>query len=204
MNVPTVGADDDRRITRRTVLGGVGAASLATLAGCFGGSGNGDASESVPDPISIDEGKECDQCGMIIGNYLGPAGQSHYEDPTAVLEEDRPAQFCSSLCTYMFTFNNESEPQVSYLTDYSAVEYEVDTSTAQTTISRHLEADAFGDVTGLTMVANSDVKGAMGESIVPFSDADQANEFQSEYGGDIYEHNEITQELVSSMMSGGM
>jgi len=206
MDIPTVGEDEGRYITRRTVLGGVGAASLATLAGCSGGTGNGDGSESVPDPISINEEKACDNCSMKIGNYLGPAGQSHYEDPTAVegLDEDRPAQFCSSLCTYKFTFKHESEPQVSYLTDYSTVDYEVDESTTQTTISRHLEADAFGDVTELTMVAGSDVIGAMGDSIVPFSDADQADEFQAEYGGDIYEHDEITQELVSSMMSGGM
>jgi len=203
MDVPTVGADDDRRITRRTVLGGVGAASLATLAGCFGGSGNGDGSESVPDPISIDEGKECDECGMIIGNYLGPAGQSHYEDPTALeeLDEDRSAQFCSSLCTYTFTFNHESEPQVSYLTDYSTVDYEITGSGEQRSISRHLEAEAFSDVTELTMVVDSDVTGAMGDSIVPFNDADEADEFQSEYGGDIYEHDDVSQELVSSLMA---
>ncbi|MFD1563756.1 nitrous oxide reductase accessory protein NosL [Haloarchaeobius amylolyticus] len=201
MDVPTVGPDDDRRITRRTVLGGVGAASIAALAGCSGGGGNGDGSESVPDPITIDEGKECDQCGMIIGNYLGPAGQSHYEDPTAVLEEDRPAQFCSSLCTYTFTFEHESEsePQVSYLTDYSTVDYEVDESSDPATISRHLEAEAFGDVTELTMVADSDVEGAMGQSIIGFSDADEADEFQSEYGGDVYEHDDVSQELVSSL-----
>lgn len=187
--------------SRRTVLSAVGAVGLASIAGCAGTGGNGSGSESVPDPITIGEEKACDSCSMKIGGYDGPAGQSHYEEPTTVegLEEDRPAQFCSSLCTYTFTFKHESDPVVSYLTDYSTVEYEVDESTAQTTISRHLEGDAFGDVTELTMVAGSEVKGAMGDSIVPFSDADQANEFQSEYGGDSYEHDEISQELVSSM-----
>ncbi|TMT85648.1 nitrous oxide reductase accessory protein NosL [Haloterrigena sp. H1] len=206
MDVSTSAIDTDRSISRRTVLSGIGAVGLASIAGCSGTGGNGSGSESVPDPITIDDEKVCDNCSMKIGNYKGPAGQSHYEDPTAVeeLDEDRPAQFCSSLCTYTFAFKHESKPQVSYLTDYSTVDYEVDESTTQTTISRHLEADAFGDVTELTMVAGSDVIGAMGDSIVPFSDADQADEFQAEYGGDIYEHDEITQELVSSMMSGGM
>ena len=204
MDVSTFASDTER--SRRTVLSAVGAVGLASIAGCAGTGGNGSEPASVPDPITIDDEKLCDSCGMKIGNYRGPAGQSHYEDPTAMeaIDEDRPAQFCSSLCTYTFSFEHEAEPVVSYLTDYSTVEYEVDESTAQTTISRHLEGDAFGDVTELTMVAGSDVVGAMGDSIVPFSDADQADEFQSEHGGDIYEHDGITQELVSSMMSGGM
>lgn len=212
MDDPTSAMDSKRPTTRRTVLSGIGAVGLASLAGCSGtddtgsgGNGNGTSTASVPDPITINGAeKACDQCGMIIGNYLGPAGQSHYEDPTAVLDEDRPAQFCSSLCTYMFTFQHEPQPQVSYLTDYSTVDYEITGSGENRSITRYLEADGFGDVTELTMVVESDVTGSMGKSIIPFSDADEADDFQSEYGGEIYEHSEISQELVSSMMSGGM
>ena len=204
MDVSTPDSDTDRSRSRRTVLSAVGAVGLASIAGCTGTDGNG--SGSAPDPITIDDQKVCDNCSMKIGNYRGPAGQSHYEDPTEIegIDEERPAQFCSSLCTYTFTFGHEADPEVTYLTDYSSVEYGVDESGAQTTISRHLEGDAFGDVTELTMIAGSDVTGPMGDSIVPFSDAEQADDFQSDYGGDSYEHDEITQELVSSMMTGGM
>ncbi|WP_254522706.1 nitrous oxide reductase accessory protein NosL [Natrinema caseinilyticum] len=187
-----------RFVTRRAVLGGVGAAGIGMMAGCFGGQ----ESENVPDPMSIDPEQACDNCTMIIGSHPGPAGQSHYDDPTAILDEDRPAQFCSTLCLYTFGFDHESEsePGVSYLTDYSTVDYEVDDSGQRTVISRHLEADTFGDVTELTMIADSDVEGAMGKSIIPFGDADDADQFQSEYGGETYVDDEITQELIMSLM----
>ncbi|ELY44327.1 nitrous oxide reductase accessory protein NosL [Natronorubrum sulfidifaciens] len=197
MNDPTTALGTDRKTTRRAVLGGVGAVCLGSIAGCLDGD-----EASAPDPISIDEDQSCDQCTMVIGNHPGPAGQAHYEDPTEVFDEDRPAQFCSSLCTYAFTFDNEStaDPEGIHLTDYSSVDYTIDPSDENETISRHLEADAFADVTGLTLVADSDVEGAMGASILPFSDADEAESFQEEYGGEVYDHDDITQEFVMSLM----
>lgn len=188
----------DRAVTRRTVLGGAGAACLGTVAGCLGD----DEGESVPEPISIADDQGCDNCTMVVGSHPGPAGQAHYEDPTAVLDEDRPAQFCSSLCTYAFTFDHEAdaEPTVSYLTDYSAVEYELEEGDDGPVITRHLDADAFGNASGLTLVVDSDVGGAMGSSLVPFSDADDAAAFQDEHGGDSYDHADVTQELIMSLM----
>ncbi|SIR73359.1 nitrous oxide reductase accessory protein NosL [Natronorubrum thiooxidans] len=190
-------AGTDRIATRRAVLGGVGAACLGAVAGCLGDDG-----ASGPDPISIDEDHSCDQCTMVVGNHPGPAGQAHYENPTDVLDEERPAQFCSSLCAYTFSFDNEStaEPTAIHLTDYSTVDYEVDSSGETNTISRHLEAEAFKNVSALTLVADSEVEGAMGSSLIPFTDSDEAETFQEEYGGEIYEHDDITQEFVMSLM----
>ncbi|MFA9425437.1 nitrous oxide reductase accessory protein NosL [Natronorubrum sp. A-ect3] len=195
MDEPTAAVD--RIVTRRTVLGGVGAVCLGSIAGCLDGD---DA--SVPDPISIDDDQSCDQCTMVIGNHPGPAGQAHYEDPTEVVDDDRPAQFCSSLCAYAFTFDNEAtaEPEGIHLTDYSTVDYTVSDDNGSTTISRHLEADDFENASALTLVTDSDVDGAMGASLIPFSDADNADAFQDEYGGDIYDHDDITQELIMSLM----
>lgn len=197
MDEPTATLGTDRQTTRRAVLGGVGAVCLGAIAGCLG-----EDEASGPEPISIDDEHSCDQCTMVVGNHPGPAGQAHYEDPTEVLDEDRPAQFCSSLCAYTFTFDNEStaEAEAIHLTDYSTVDYEVDSSDDPQTISRHLEAEAFANVSGLTLVADSEVEGAMGSSIIPFSDADEADSFQEEYGGEIYEHDDITQEFVMSLM----
>ncbi|MDS0478385.1 nitrous oxide reductase accessory protein NosL [Natrinema sp. 1APR25-10V2] len=199
MEPPTSVARIDGPVMRRTVLGGIAAAGLGSVAGCFSNQGTANA----PDPVSIDPEHACDNCTMMVGRHPGPAGQSHYEDPTAVLDEDRPAQFCSTLCAYAFTFDHQSEnePAVSYRTDYSAVEYEVNDSGQRPVISRHLEADAFADVSDLTMVAGSEIEGAMGSSMIPFGDADQADEFQAEYGGDNYTHDEVTRELVMSLMN---
>ncbi len=197
MDEPTASLGTDRTITRRSVLGGVGAVGLGAVAGCLG---TGD--DDLPDPISIDDDQDCDQCTMVIENHPGPAGQAHYEDPTAVLDEDRPAQFCSSLCAYAFTFDHEGEadPDVIYVTDYSSVDYAIESDNGADVISRHLDADAFGDVEGLTLLVDSDVDGAMGSSIVGFSDGDEAADFQDDYGGDSYDHDEITSELVMSLM----
>ncbi|MXV63532.1 nitrous oxide reductase accessory protein NosL [Natronorubrum sp. JWXQ-INN-674] len=186
-----------RIVTRRTVLGSVGAVCLGAVAGCLDGE-----EASVPDAIEVDDDHDCDNCTMRIGGHAGPAGQTHYEDPTEILDEDRPARFCSSLCTYAFTFDNEAEaePTVVYLTDYSAVDYEIQEDEDGLVATRHLEADAFGDAAGLTLVADSEVGGAMGASLVPFSNADEAAEFQADYGGEIYDHDEVTQDLVMSLM----
>jgi len=44
------------------------------------------------------------------------------------------------------------------------------------------------------------VNGAMGRSIIGFSDPDDAAAFEDEYGGDLYDHDEIDSELVMSLM----
>lgn len=189
----------DRSIDRRTILVGTATTGLAAIAGCLDGTGS---EESVPDPVTIEPETACDNCTMVIGDYPGPAGESFYDDPGAVLGEDRPAQFCSSRCTYTFTFDNEAkaEPSVVYLTDYSRVDWEVTSGGEALELSRHLDADAFAPATDLTFVVDSDVHGAMGRSLIGFSDADEAEAFQSEYGGERYEHEEVSRELLQSLM----
>ncbi|WP_049920195.1 nitrous oxide reductase accessory protein NosL [Halobiforma nitratireducens] len=184
------------KLHRRTVLVGAAGVGVAALAGCLGEDGD------VPDPITVDGDLACDQCTMQIGQHPGPVGQTHYDDPEDVLEEDRPAQFCSSTCTYVHTFEQENaghDPTATYLTDYSTVDYDVELDDDIEEISSHLAADSFAVVEDLTMVVDSDVQGAMGPSMIGFSDADEAEAFQAEYGGDRYDHEDVTAELVRSL-----
>ncbi|NGM68069.1 nitrous oxide reductase accessory protein NosL [Natronolimnobius sp. AArcel1] len=186
-----------KRLSRRTVLVGAAGVSVAALAGCLGGD------DETPDPITIDGDQACDQCTMQIGQHPGPVGQTHYTDPEDIVDEDRPAQFCSSTCTYTHTFEQEDadhDPTAIYLTDYSSVDYDIGLDGDAEEISSHLEADAFGEANGLTLVVDSDVEGAMGPSMIGFGDADEAEQFQSEYGGELYEHEDVTPELVMSLM----
>ncbi|SEH12728.1 Nitrous oxide reductase accessory protein NosL [Natronorubrum sediminis] len=196
MDPSTLSTVPPHLVSRRAVLGGVATASLGAIAGCL------DDGADTPAAVEIEDEHDCDQCTMRIADHPGPAGQAHYEDPSDTVGDDRPARFCSSLCTYAFTFDNEdeAEPEVMYLTDYSVVEESVEEDDDSPVIGRHLEADAFGDATELTMVVDSEVEGAMGASIIPFSDADDADAFADEYGGDREDHDEITQELVMSLM----
>lgn len=115
---------------------------------------------------------------------------------------DRPARFCSGLCTYTFLFEHEDEqePEVVYMTDYSDVDWEIDDGGEEPTISSHPEAEAFAQAEDLTMVVDSDVEGAMGADLIGFSDADEAEDFQDDHGGERYEHDEVTNELIMSLM----
>lgn len=187
--------------SRRAVLAATGAVGVASLAGCFG------SDEDHPDPVSLDDGQACDVCGMIIDSHPGPVGQSFYDDEDALpadRDDNEPAYFCSSLCTYGYRFDQEDfghEPIVTYLTDYTAVgdDWEVYDEQGMLFITAHLEADVQADVTDLTLVAGSEARGAMGESIVGFSDADDAETFADEYGGIILEHGDVNRELVDGL-----
>ncbi|TYL37997.1 nitrous oxide reductase accessory protein NosL [Natronococcus pandeyae] len=194
----SAGGDADRNVTRRTVLVGSALTGITAVAGCLGDDGDAD----VPDPTTIESEQVCDNCTMDIVDYPGPVGQSFYEDPEEILDTDRPAQFCSTRCTYAFRFDHEAdhEPLVTYVTDYSSVDYTIDTDGDDPEISSHVEAESFAPISELTLVVDSEVEGAMGASMIGFSDADDAADFEAEYGGDRYEHDEVTQELLTSLM----
>ena len=186
----------ESRPTRRLFLGGAVAVSVGALAGCLG-------DDDVPDPISIPSEQACDQCSMEIGRHPGPNGQAHYAEPEAVVGEDRPAMFCASTCAYVWTFEREDEghePTAFYLTDYSSVDEEVQEDAGIVEISSHLEEETFALAGDLTLVVDSDVEGAMGPSMIGFSDADEAEAFQAEWGGDLYDHDDVTPDLVMSLM----
>jgi len=180
--------NDSGTLSRRRLLA---ATALALTAGC-------QSEESAPEPVTLSGDENCDQCGMVIGQHPGPAGETYYEDerPTG---HDPPARFCSAVCTYRHRFENEPQgwtPDVTYLTDYSSVDYEVTEDAGPTVVSRHLDAAAFAETTGLTVVVGTDVQGAMGPALVPFGDESDATAFADEYGGQTVAATDLTREAV--------
>ena len=166
-------------ITRRRALAGVAVALPVSLAGCLGG----DPAASI-EPIALSGQRACDECGMILEDHPGPVGQVHFEDDAP--EGGRPAQFCSSVCTYTYRFDAEDagrRPIVTFLTDYSRVDEEVFRAGDDVLFSSHVEAAAFAPTTELTVVVGSEVSGAMGPAIVPFGDEADVESFLAEYGG---------------------
>ena len=197
MTKSTPGVDS----TRRSVLGTVVAGVTCGVAGCLG------SSETVPDARSLDgEQHHCDECNMIIHNHPGPVGQSFYLDDAPQSIDDREdgiAWFCSTLCLYQFASDADRrgfEPVGSYGTDYSAVNYEL-RENGTTAISEHVNADAFVSTTDLTYVVDSDVYGAMGSSLIGFSNDDDATAFAETHGGELFEEDEITDELLAALSS---
>lgn len=166
-------------VPRRRLLAGVAAAGAVAVAGCAGDGSN------AADPVSIDDDRACDQCGMVIADHPGTVGQVHFEDDEP--EGGRPAQFCSATCAYTYRFDAEDEGRTAlatFLTDYSAVEYEVFEEGSDTMFSSHVESEAFSRTTELTVVARSEIVGAMGPELIPFSEPDDVDAFVEEYGGE--------------------
>jgi nitrous oxide reductase accessory protein NosL len=187
-------------MTRRMVLGTIAAGGVGAVAGCLGGDREG------PDPVALDDGQACDYCSMQIEMHPGPVGEAFYGDdaPPTLPDErsDGVTWFCSSPCTYNYVLENEErghEPQISYGTDYSSVDYDLREEGGATVISAHLEADAFVDLRELTFVADSDVEGAMGSSLIGFTDEDDAESFADEHGGELLEHGDVTREVLSGL-----
>ena len=170
---------DRSAVSRRRLLVGAGGGLSIAVAGCLG-----DESESIT-PISLDGERACDQCGMIVSDHPGPVGQIHFEDDEP--EGGRPGQFCSSTCTYTYRFDAEDAgrtPLATFLTDYSLVDQEVFTEGSDTMFSSHVEAEAFSKTTILTVVAGSEIVGAMGPELIPFSEEEDVEAFIDEYGGE--------------------
>lgn len=185
-------------VSRRGLLGAAAAGVLAALAGCLD-------DDEVPNPVALDAGQLCDQCDMQIDVHPGPVGQSYYlDEPPDDLpdREDGIAHFCSAWCTYTYVLERAeqgTEPVGSYLTNYSTVDYTLAEEGGATVISAHLEADAFVRAEDLTHAVDSDVQGAMGASLIGFSDADDAETFVADHGGEPVDHEDVTRQMVASL-----
>jgi copper chaperone NosL len=195
-----------RSVTRRRVLGETGAAvaTAATggLAGCLsGGGGSGGGGEDAPDPVTLDESDSCDVCGMVIPNHPGPTAEIFYadEEPNG---HPNPARFDSTWEAFQFDFERRDRGwnrEAFYVTDYSAVEYDLVADGGDTLVTTHPDADAFAAAGDVTFVVGSAVVGAMGRDLIAFGDDGDAEAFQSEHGGDLAGFGDVTAAMVASL-----
>jgi nitrous oxide reductase accessory protein NosL len=197
---PSADGERGRRgIARRTVLGGVAAIATAN-AGCLGFGGSGD-DEAVPDPVTLTQDDQCEVCGMVIPNHPGPTAQIFYAEETPSGHEN-PAHFCSTWEAFQYDFQREEEGwdrQVFYVTDYSAVAYDLITDAGDTLISTHVQADDYVDGEEVTFVAGSEVKGAMGRDLIGFSEESDAEQFQSDHGGTVVAFGDVTEQTIAEL-----
>ncbi|MFC7134445.1 MULTISPECIES: nitrous oxide reductase accessory protein NosL [Salinibaculum] len=190
---------EQTRLTRRAVVaGGVGLA--VGLAGCLGGGGDGGDGE-VPEPVTLTQADQCEVCGMVIPNHPGPTTQIFYADRQPSGHEN-PARFDSTWEAFQYDFERQNrgwKRQAFYVTDYSAVDYELSTDAGDTLISTHVEAADFVEASDVTFVVGSDVKGAMGRDLIAFSDRADAEAFQGEWGGDLSTFDEVTEQTIAGL-----
>jgi nitrous oxide reductase accessory protein NosL len=185
------------RVSRRQVLAG-GVALAAGLAGCQGSNGT---DGETPEPISLTQSDQCEVCGMVIPNHPGPTTEIFYRDQQPSGHEN-PARFDSTWEAFQYDFERQNqgwEWSAFYVTDYSAVDYELFTDAGDTLISTHVAAADFVDATTVTFVVGSEVKGAMGRDLIAFSEEADAEQFQSDYGGDRRGFDEITKQTIAGL-----
>lgn len=185
-----------RTIRRRDYLYGIGTVGSTALTGCLHSeSANGE----TPDPVSLGGTKQCDVCGMTIAAHPGPTGQIFYRDQTP-RGHDNPAVFDSvrsCLFTYYFEHRRRDwTAEVVYVSDYSAIDYELSETEGQLYIESVTAADYFVDADSVVFVIDSDVHGAMERAFVPFSNADDAAAFAETHGGRTVSMDDVTPALI--------
>ncbi|MFC6784439.1 nitrous oxide reductase accessory protein NosL [Halobaculum halobium] len=187
----------DGSVSRRTVLSGAVAAGVVSIAGCAGTGGGG--ADSAPDAVTLSEDATCDVCGMVISKHPGPSSEAFYEDQEPNGHAN-PARFDSTWEAFQFDYEREGWTRTSfYVTDYSAVDYEIRTDGDQQLISRHVEASTFVSADSVTFVADSAVVGTMGADLIGFSEQADAEAFRSEYGGELVTADEVTKTLIGQL-----
>jgi nitrous oxide reductase accessory protein NosL len=167
--------------------------AVVGTAGCGSGS-------ETPEPVGLSGGKNCDQCGMVIEQHPGPVGQTYYEADRPE-GRDGPAWFCSSVCAYRYRFDaidRDWTPVVTYLTDYSGVDYTVQSGDRQF-ISAHLDKESFERTANLEVVIDSGVEGAMGPALIPFGDGGDARSFAEAHGGDVIDATDVSRVLLDEL-----
>ena len=168
-------------LTRRRFVAGSGA--MIVTAGCIGG----DEEAPAVEPIDLGDGQTCDVCGMVIAEHYGPNALVFYADDRPE-DRDGPAWFDSVRERLDFDEDQGArgwEALGYFVTDYSAVEYELIDENGDRFISSHVEAGDFVDAEDAVFVVDSPVQGAMGPDYFPFSARDDAEHFAAEEGGTV-------------------
>lgn len=175
----------------------------AASGGCFGESSEKTPHSESLEPTSLDDNQTCDVCGMLIegaGKY-GPNGQVFF-DGDHLRDDDGPAHYDSVREMYVDIFTQHRrniEAVAVFVTDYSAFDYDVEERRGDSYITGSLDAKTFVSADDVVFVVGSDVRGAMGEELLPFSERGDATHFVEAHGGRIVEAGDVTAELVDQL-----
>lgn len=147
------------------------------LVGC-----NNSEQKAALQPVVFDKHDRCQICGMVILNYPGAKAQVFIKDNKEALK------FCSVKDGFVFILQPENNKRLRnfFVSDFgNAKEIPLN--------EKMLKAQ------DAVYVAGSDVRGAMGKSILPFATEDAAKAFKAQHGGTIVKYNEVNLELLNSL-----
>ncbi|WP_258560403.1 nitrous oxide reductase accessory protein NosL [Halorhabdus salina] len=192
-NITTQAGKRRSSLTRRRVITLTGAGTAMGLAGCL--------SADTPAAVALTDEDACDVCGMVIPHHPGPSAEVFYrnKEPSG---HANPARFDSTWEAFEYDFERLDRGWTRaafYVTDYSAVEYDLVTEGGRTLISTHTESDTFAFAADVTFVVDSSVEGAMGRDLIGFSKQSDATAFQDEHGGSIATFDDVTRSMIAGL-----
>ena len=137
----------------------------------------------APDPVIIQNGEECDLCGMYINRFPGPKGQ--------VFERGGlPAKrFCSTRDMFAYALQPEHQHRIEHI-------YVHDVATAAW---NEQEKAQYIDAKTAIYVSGHRLKGAMGPALASFSKQADAEQFAAEFGGELLKFSDIDIDALSQM-----
>ncbi|QQX82035.1 nitrous oxide reductase accessory protein NosL [Shewanella sp. KX20019] len=134
----------------------------------------------VHQAAAIESGDECHLCGMIITNFPGPKGELYTKT------SDMTKKFCSTRDLFSFILDPEYQHQVKeiYVHDMSKTPW------------TEPKDSYFIDARKAWYVLESSRSGAMGKTLASFVNESDAQAFMLEFGGKIYQFDEITMAML--------
>lgn len=133
-------------------------------------------------PQSFTKSDECHVCGMMVSRFSGPKGQAFEgQMPTS-------RKFCSTRDLLSWYFQPEIKPNVAQL-----FVHDMSRSDWNQPDDRHLI-----DAKLANYVIGSTKNGAMGPTLASFSERTDAETFSKQFGGSVFEFNELSLEVINS------
>lgn len=166
---------DGPNASRRMLLGLMALASLSPLAAC---KSEADKAASIT-PVEITRNTACELDGMLLMDFPGPKGQIHYAG------QPQPAFYCDTMEVINALLVPEQVRKVNavYVQDMGQTDWDN-------------PQGAWIDANTAIYVLGSRRKGSMGPTLASFSQAEDAQAFAKEYGGQVVKMADIKPEMV--------
>ncbi len=135
-------------------------------------------------PLSLDRSSVCSVCGMILLDFPGPKAQMIYTN-------NRNDFFCGTLDLFTFYLQPDSPKNIAaiYVNDMGKEDWNKPTG-------------HWIDARSALLVYGGEVRGAMGDVLVPFSVESQANDYIKKYRGKLVGFNDVNMDMLRPFMSG--
>ncbi len=154
--------------------------SLALISGC-----NQEENKNVvaPEPVIIQNGEECDLCGMYINRFPGPKGQVFERGLTSA------KRFCSTRDMFAYALQPEHQHRIEhiYVHDVASAPWD------------EQEKAQYIDAKSAFFVVGHNLKGAMGPALASFLKQQDAKQFAIDHGGKVIGFTEIDIDSLSAM-----